>query len=266
MVLLAAGVFMISGGLTAPAVTGIHIIALGIVLGGAVVYFRRFSRTIVLSGPKSYHTREWLSVALPAMLIEIMALMLSQTDIIMVGFFRGSRDVGLFAAATKVASLVTFCLSSANIVLAPTISRMFARGEMADLQRMVCMVCRIMVIVASIITLALIFGGGRIMSLFGPDFTVASKVLVILSLAQLANALTGPSGYLMTMTGHQYAMAHMVAGVILFKIILNFIFIPLWGIEGAAFATTVTTIILNILLVIVVRKLLGIRISIFARC
>lgn len=265
MVLLAAGVFMISGGLTAPAVTGIHIVALGIVLAGAVVYFHRLSRTLVPSEPKSYHTREWLSVALPAMFIEVMALMHSQTDIIMVGFFRGSRDVGLFAAATKVASLVTFCLSSANIVLAPAISRMFARGEMADLQRMVCMVCRIMMILASTIALVLIFGGGRIMSLFGPDFTVASKVLAILALAQLANALTGPSGYLMTMTGHQYAMAYLVAGVILLKIILNLILIPLWGIEGAAFATMVTTVILNILLVIVIRKLLGIRISIFAR-
>ena len=104
----------------------------------------------------------------------------------------------------------------------------------------------------------MIFWGKPIMAVvFGADFARGAIALAILSAAQLINAFTGPANPLLDMTGHQDdTLKVMIAGV-LATVAPNALLIPRWDIAGATIATEISLILWNVLLVILVRRRLG---------
>ena len=80
----------------------------------------------------------------------------------------------------------------------------------------------------------LVFGKGFLQS--GPT------VLGILVLGSLFTALSGSAGLLLTMSNHQYTELSCLGGYALLNISLNLLWIPQYGIVGAAFATTLSNI------------------------
>jgi O-antigen/teichoic acid export membrane protein len=83
--------------------------------------------------------------------------------------------------------------------------------------------------------------------------------LVILAAGQLFNVAIGPVGWLLVMTGHQGYAALVLAASTGLNVILNFLFIPKWGLEGAAVATTISTVLGNLFLAVIVYRRLGIH-------
>ena len=68
---------------------------------------------------------------------------------------------------------------------------------------------------------------------------------------------------LMVMTGHQNKSATVLGYVVVMNVVGNAIAIPLFGVVGAAIATTLTMIIRNIWLSVLVAKNIGVHPSIF---
>jgi O-antigen/teichoic acid export membrane protein len=95
--------------------------------------------------------------------------------------------------------------------------------------------------------------------LFGSEFVQAEIVLIILALAQLINSLVGPVGYLLTMTGYQKQAAWALGAGVLLNLLLNILFIPLYGINGAAMATAISLVSWRLYSVFLSRKLLGVN-------
>jgi len=92
--------------------------------------------------------------------------------------------------------------------------------------------------------LAIAFGK-IILNAFGPGFDAAYPALVVLVFGQIVNALAGSVGFLMIMTGHQRQMAYILCGVAVMNAALNAAFVPMYGLMGAAAATTMTHIVWN---------------------
>jgi O-antigen/teichoic acid export membrane protein len=61
--------------------------------------------------------------------------------------------------------------------------------------------------------------------------------LVILALGQLVNVGTGSIGDLLVMTGHQKNWFKISGTMLVVNIALNCLFVPRWGLAGAAFGT-----------------------------
>ena len=107
------------------------------------------------------------------------------------------------------------------------------------------------------IALGLWLFGDVILSLFGQAFTHSNTAMHILLLGYVVNALTGPVGYVMIMTGHHVRAAQIYGGMIVVNIALNAGLIPILGIEGAAMATAITMICVNLVLCVYVWQRLG---------
>ena len=92
----------------------------------------------------------------------------------------------------------------------------------------------------------------------GHDFQQAGQVLFILIFGQIINILAGSVGTLLVMTGHErdVVISVSISTIILFA--LGAVFIPMWGVFGAAYATVGGLIVLNIVLTIQVNRRLGI--------
>jgi O-antigen/teichoic acid export membrane protein len=206
-----------------------------------------------------YTTRAWLAVSMPLLLITGFNVVLRQTDILMVGSILGPTQTGIYGVAVRVAALVHFGLTAVNAGLAPLISQLHAQGRNEELQGVVALGARLIFFFTLAVSLVVIFGTRQVLALFGAEFLEGTTALRVLIVSQLVNSLAGPVGLLMTMTGHQNQAARIIGGAAALNVVLNLALIPLFGIVGAAVATTVSMVVWNVLLVIAVRNKLGIN-------
>ena len=59
-------------------------------------------------GPRTVHFREWFAVSLPIFLVESFFFLLTNADVLMVGFFMEPDDVAIYFATVKTLALVHF--------------------------------------------------------------------------------------------------------------------------------------------------------------
>jgi O-antigen/teichoic acid export membrane protein len=212
-----------------------------------------------------YEMKLWIRSTLPLLFLNSLYVINAWADVIMLGALKGTEFAGIYNIANRGAEFITFVLISVNTVLAPTIARLYTRGQLEELQRVVTSTARVVLFCSIPIAVALIFFGKFFLLLYGQEFLRGNTALTILSAAQLFNAGMGSVGFLLIMTGHEKDAATGVGISAILNIFLNAVLIPLWGIEGAAIATASSIIVWNILLAIWVYKRLNIHSTAFGR-
>jgi O-antigen/teichoic acid export membrane protein len=209
-----------------------------------------------------YETRAWMAVALPLLLIIGFEVILSETDIVMVGAFLGSKSAGVYTAASKTSILVGMVLISANAIAAPMYASLWARDRLDDLAVLARRVAVWVFWPTLLVSIFLALAAKPVLGLFGSQFTAGSSILRVLLVGQLISAGVGSVGYLMTLTGHQREAAHVYGGVAALHLAVNALTIPLLGAIGAAVATSFSISIWSLWLHTLVVRRLGIHPSI----
>jgi O-antigen/teichoic acid export membrane protein len=246
--------------LTPELALGLQLLAVGCAFFlGAVWLLRCLPRAVKGTAP-AYETRAWAGSALPFLFIGGLGLINSHTALIMLGWFGTAADVGVYRVASIGAGLVVLTFAAACGALAPSVARLYAEGDTARLQRVITLSARAILLSSLPVALALVFLGRWILSgVFGLEYAVGAMALAILAFGQLVNAGTGLATLVLNMTGHQRDTAKVVALSALVNVALNALFIPLWGIEGAALASALSMIMWNILLAVLAHRRLGLH-------
>jgi O-antigen/teichoic acid export membrane protein len=209
----------------------------------------------------TYHTSTWLRSALPLMLIGGMNTINHRCDTLMLGAMVGTEAVGIYTVANRGAQLILFIQTAVNAVLMPTIASLYASGNMLRLQRVITKSTRLVLVVSLSCAVILVVFGRAFLSLFGAEFRQGYTVLVILSLGMFLNAAAGAVNILLHMTRYERDAAVSVGASAVLNVLLNAVFIPRWGVEGAALATATSMIIRNLAMALWVHKKLGIHSS-----
>jgi len=79
----------------------------------------------------------WLLSALPLVIVDGAFVINSRADILILGGLKGSYWTGVYAIPCHVAGLITFILIAVNYALGPTISQLWASGNISKLQKMI---------------------------------------------------------------------------------------------------------------------------------
>lgn len=195
-----------------------------------------------------YAEQEWLKVSLPLFFISGMQLILHQIDILMIGAILDSEQVGIYSVASRITGLVVFGLSAVNSIAAPMISELYSTGRHQELQRTVTLAARGIFVFTLIASMSLAIMGEYVLGFFGDEFVIGYIPLIILLGGQAINAMSGSVGFLMIMTGHHNQAAMIIGGSAILNILMNAIFIPLYGIVGAAISTAATTALWNLMM------------------
>lgn len=206
-----------------------------------------------------YRKKVWLRSAAPLFLMSVFSIVNNQADTVLLGIMKDLRAVGVYNIAGKLTMLVSFVLVAANAVMAPNIAGLHVAGRKDKLQSMVTKSARLSFFATVPPVIVLIFAGDQILSFFGSEFVRGRSALTILSLGQLINVLMGSVGFLLIMTGNEKAAFAGIAMSTVVNILLIFIMVPQWGMEGAALAKTSSIFVWNIVLAYWVYKKLGIH-------
>jgi O-antigen/teichoic acid export membrane protein len=224
---------------------------------GAWLLLRRLPVPVHNAMPR-YDIGSWSRSAGPLLFLGGMSILNTQTDVLMLAAIKGPEPAGIYSAAASGAGLVTFLLAVVNITIQPTVSRLYATGDMQRLQKVVTIAARGALVLALPVALILILFGQRLLGFaFGAQFEVGALCLSILCAAQVVNAGAGSVGPILNMTGHERDSAVGMAVGAITNVVLNLTFIPLWGIEGAALATGLSLLAWNVMLAVRVWQKLG---------
>ncbi|MHC4617456.1 MAG: flippase [Planctomycetota bacterium] len=197
-------------------------------------------------------TRQLLHSSIPLFWVEIMNLITNWTGTWALGVWATREDVGIFSAASRTAMIIGFFLAAVSSISAPQFGALHARGDRETLGHLARRAAGLTALVAMPLTLLFVFVPSWVMGAFGPQFVQGANSLVVLSLGQFANAMFGPVGYLLIMTGHEPLFRNSVTLSAFLNVALSLLLVPRLGVLGAATATAVSVVALKISLVYMV--------------
>ena len=223
-----------------------------------VFLFRYYPKELIATKP-TYEVKYWLLNAIPLFLIAGIQIINNRADILMLGAMMSSYEVGIYDVAMRGAELIIFFVVVFNISIASTFSKLYTEGNFEKLSKVITNATRIIFLLTMPVALVLfIFGDNLIGFVFGKEYLSGLFALYILMAGHLFNVMTGPSDLLLIMSGYQKVTAICMAFAAIVNVALNYILIPLYGVEGACIANLVSNVIWNGLLAIFCRKTLGI--------
>lgn len=185
---------------------------------------------------------EWWRRSLPLLFVAGANMLLNQTDILMLGFLQSTDASGLYAVASRIAAVTIFAVIALGSIGQPMIAELYALDKRAELQKLARVIARVSL--ATMVPMVLFFAlaGELLLGFFGVEFEAAYWPLLILVLGQAIASLFGASGYLLTMTDQQGYAAKCLALSVGANLVLNLTLIPVLGMNGAALATAVATV------------------------
>ncbi|GAB5556589.1 MAG: lipopolysaccharide biosynthesis protein [Schleiferiaceae bacterium] len=226
----------------------LSLILVSILSGG--VYFSIQRRVIGKPAVDAVPMRGIYQIALPMLVSGALFYIISWTDVLMIGYIMDERSVGIYRIAFKIGTLITFTQFAINSFLAPAISELHSEGGGSQFRRLIRQVGVINFWMSVPVALIIFVFPNFLLNLFGPEYPEALDSLRVLAIGQLINALCGPVLYILNMTGKEKDSQRIMLWVTLVNIVLNGILIPMFGILGAAIATSVSMSLWNIAAVI----------------
>ncbi len=200
----------------------------------------------------------WLRRAAVMMVTPVFFLVVSETDILMLGVFAPPALVGTYHVARRVAQFMRF----PQMAVVAVGTHRFAAAHMArDTERLQGLVDRMNLlgaVPALGMWLVLLPFGPVLLGLFGPGMAAGYAVLLLLASATLLETLMGPATELLMMTGHERAVSRinfLFAGL---NVALNAVLVPQMQMEGAALATAIAVFGWKLTLARMARRRLGV--------
>lgn len=228
-----------------------------------IMLLRRFASPAMHMTQPQYQTRRWMATALPLLLTDSIGLLYGYADIVLLGLLATDTDVGLYHVAMRTAALMAIFLTASNWVLAPWFARLHDGGEKERLQKIITQSVRAVFCLCLVVFGLFAVWGRDILELaFGQEFGSAYSALLVLGTGRLINVAAGPVTNLLAMTGGQKVLAWTVGISAVLNVVGCVLFIPNYGIMGAAGSTAFIGGATNIGLALMVRRHLGISSSI----
>jgi len=192
-------------------------------------------------------TGHFLRTSYPMMIAGSIVLLMGWIDVLMLGMFRPVSEVGVYSIVMKVATLGVMPAWAVNTIVVPKIAQLFQSGDRSGLRHFLMKSTRLFVWVSFPGFLVLMIAGIPILRMFGPEFPSGITALRILLVAQFIPALTGSIGNILKMTDLQDNLQQYMLAAVIMNVGLNLLLIPRFGIEGAAIASVVATILWNLM-------------------
>jgi len=190
---------------------------------------------------------ELLRFSLPVYLARLINTLGGSFETLVLGFLGMTVGVGVYAAALRLSTVGNLFYLSIVAISSPIISDLHSRGESVQLERFYQTTAKWSVMFNLPVLLTFVLFAEPLLSIFGADFTAGATGLIILAFGSLANAGVGPCGTMINMTGH--SKLSFVNSVFFLVTTLGFdlLFIPRWGVTGAALASSLSIALVNIL-------------------
>lgn len=238
---LMAGVVALGGGATG-AVLAWSLPALAVLLVAVAVLRRRLSR-LPSADESAAPTRElWRFSGVRGVSAGVEVL-LEWVDVLLVGLLTGPTEAGIYAVVTRCVRAGEVVQQAARLVIGPTVSGAFARGDHATVRRVYGLVTAAMIWLAWPFYLLLAVFPRSVLTAFGVGFGPGAHALSVLALALALATAAGAVQTIVLMAGRSRWQLIDKSVALAVLVVLDLVLVPAWGITGAAVAWAVSIVV-----------------------
>ena len=243
-------------GLRVAGIVTAHVIASALGLALIIFFVNSLFALNRPLNPATRNTGQLLRYSLPVHLGWVFNTIRGTLEVIVLGFVGLTTGVGIFAVAQRLSSLGTLPFLSVGNISTPLIADFYNRGELTQLKNLYQTTTKWVVMFNLPLFFFFVLFAIPLLSIFGADFTFGATALIILAVGNLFYTGTGFGANILDMTNHTKFNSANSALLVVVTIACDLLFIPRWGVMGAAAASAFSTVIVNLLCLIEVFFLL----------
>jgi O-antigen/teichoic acid export membrane protein len=225
----------------------------------AAVVFKNFSKIKVSFLKPRIPPKEIFGVAFPMMVSNSMGIVMQNSGILILGIFQSDSQVGIFKVVTSFSLLASLFLVTIANISAPMYAEAYASNDINKMKVVSDKSTRLIFWGSFPVLLIILFFPSHLLSLVGNEYKDGAIALIILTVGQFFNAISGSVGFILNMTNKHVLRRNTSIISALFNIVLGFLLIPFYGIIGAAIAAAASNILWNLLGIFYINKLYGFR-------
>jgi len=187
--------------------------------------------------------REIFYFSLPVSLAAIATFLLAYIDVLLLGFFKTSFDVGIYSAASPTSRLILAFSAALYATLLPSIAELKQKKSYNEIKKSVKFASMLQIVfILPFIFVSFLFSEEIITLLFGSAYASAASSFKILVIANaFLSTFISLSAVLQAMDMQAVPAKILIFSAVL-NVILNIILIPRYSLLGAAFSTLIASL------------------------
>ncbi|QRV15793.1 flippase [Haloterrigena salifodinae] len=229
-------------------------------LAAYFLYKRLFDGSTQFNLPQYKHVRQTFSFSWPLAISSSFLILMGNLDILMIGYFLESAQVGYYRAIQPLAMVVIIFLSSFVFLFMPIATKYYKRGSDDIVGELFSSTTKLVTIISFPVTLVFVlFANDVVVAFYGDAYTPAALTFTILVIGTYLRVFVGPNAAMIEAIGRTRVDLLSSVGGMLTNVVLNAVLIPRYGIPGAAVATSCGYLVYNLLELGVVYHSVGIH-------
>lgn len=198
-----------------------------------------------------------LPMAKPLLVVSVSSILFGSIDILTLSYFSDSVDVGVFNICYKIGTLNIFLLMAIDYSIRPKLAVLFKNNKIDEMNKMLRIFTLILFVVGVFFLLVFIFFGKPLLTIWGNEFIIGYKPLIIIGIGQFINCATSVCGPVMVMCGLERLHKNLDLFFVIFHLFVSILMCSKYGIIGSAFSFMLIIILSNLLKLYYCRKKLG---------
>ena len=209
--------------------------------------------------------KNWQKTAFYFMLISFLYAANNRADLAFLDLLRVDfAQIGYYNAAARLSDLLNLPYIVVAAVAMPVFAQLYHEQNFSKLQTFFTQITLISFFLTLIGFIFFYLLGAWLLSWFGTEFVGAYPVLLLTAFSKLLHAFFGASNYMLMMCGQEKkAVISLIVSVVC-CIFLQIYLIPIWGIEGAAWANLISLLVFELIQAYMLWRLVQIRPTVLA--
>lgn len=204
-------------------------------------------------------SREFCFYSFLTILTGFSSMVILYIDKIMLAGITTFSETGIYNTASFFGSVMGMSLLAVNKAAQPLIADSFANNDLSNISTIYKKSCTTALIVGCWIFLGIYLNIDNLFLFLKPEYSAGKMVVIIICLGKLFDLATGLNGTILALSKHYIYDTYIMVGLIFITVALNYFLIPIYGMNGAAFALAIATVYYNLARYLVVLIKLGMQ-------
>ena len=182
------------------------------------------------------------------------AILVSRFDMLMIEHYLDLKQVAYYGLAFFIGSVIRVPSRSISSISSPLIAKSFEENNLSNIQSIYSKSSINLLIIGAVLFLCILLNIDDILSILPEKFSHGKIVVLFIGAGQLVNLAAGLHGLILIHSSYYKSIVYFNVFLFFITFITNLIFIPMYGINGAALATFISLLLFNAVRMIYVYK------------
>lgn len=179
---------------------------------------------------------------------------LKHLDALFVGKYLSLDFVGIFTVSAYIALIIEIPLTSLEKITHTKVAQAWANNDLESIKKIYYQSVKYLLLAGGILLIGIVTNVHDLLCLLPAVYHQGAGVVVITSIGAFLNIATGVNTSILFNSEKYIYGTYLLILLLVLSITLNIIFIPLYGIQGAALATLIASVIYNVLKYVIIWK------------